>query len=724
MGCKLQRLRRQWLLPLTALAVSFILPSQLGGMKFIPIYESLTIRAQKNSPPHIAFETLFESESAKGNWGHIEKKPVTTLATHQTGEIIRSPSALLAKKVVLEEMVLEKTSEILIAEAEEFEDVRDRSWAQSLSEKQVVRLEEAQKRTAVLNQDWKPPQLAELAHEALTRSGMLDAPVARSKYYVSAQTPSGEIRNQVPSGMIDWDGSQKEAATQAAIAAIQKGQGDPQDEMSTLNFSGNVGRMQKIVGPLEITGGLAVTNEHHFEVRRNDRGVYKELGRVDLQKGLYNIEVDDPSGTVVARLVTKEGKILGEGSFRLSLLPQKKNDVILGPKIKIEPHADYAGIVASAYNSKAEDSAPPQTRVTFVKGASEVSVKKDGVVAMDNVVKKSSTVMRAAAPSHLQTAAIVISGQEFKTLLYPEKMITALQNIVFQQKNMTPDQGAPQVIWGQVKLDGKSVAGIDVVNESDPDLQPVYFNQFMIPDPQLKSTSENGLFAFVGAEEGFHSLLATRAGAIFGYQNVVVEANSVAQGDIDSSIRKEPVAISIYDAFSGTPMSSIVTLQSLEAEQDVLTGSATFMLSPVSRLGLLRAQPLSAEYVAAKYLYNDADSYIHVPLVKWTWLNTIKTYLKLDDMPSTGVVVGFVTDEDFEVYLAGYDDFAKKNIVYFDMQGRILQTGKGLGGGGFILFNTPADTHEVVVIGEKSKKIYTKVVPVEASSLGVLTFRE
>src|SRR5690606_21635255 len=129
--------------------------------------------------------------------------------------------------------------------------------------------------------------------------------------------------------------------------------------------------------------------------------------------------------------------------------------------------------------------------------------------------------------------------------------------------------------------------------------------------------------------------LATRAGAIFGYQNVVVEANSVAQGDIDSSIRKEPVAISIYDAFSGTPMSSIVTLQSLEAEQDVLTGSATFMLSPVSRLGLLRAQPLSAEYVAAKYLYNDADSYIHVPLVKWTWLNTIKTYLKLDDMPST-----------------------------------------------------------------------------------------
>ncbi|MNJ91020.1 hypothetical protein D3C87_86640 [compost metagenome] len=705
----LQRLRRRWLLPIAALAAVFSLPSQLGGVKFVPIYEALTIRAQKNSPPHVAFEGLIEPALRISEWDRIEQKPAVTLATHQGFATTRSPASFLAKRIVVPEMVLKKNSEVLISEAEKYEPVRQREWVQSLSAAQVARLEEAQRRTEVLDHDWTPPTLAQMAQEVLASSGALNNATPQRNYYISGRTPQGEVRTDIPRPRM---GLNNPPSSDSDMAPSEMGL-----------VEGN-NSLHKIVGPIEITGGLAVTNEHHIEVRRNDRGIYKELGRVDLQQGLYNIEVDDPSGTVVARLVNKDGKVLGEGSIRLGLaVASNGQNVIKGPKLKVAPHPDFAGIVTSAYNPKAEDTAPAKTRVTFVKGASEVTAKSDATVAMDNVVKKSTTVMRAAAPNHLQTTSIIVSGTEFKTLLYPENMVEALQNIISQQRRVSLE-GAPRIIWGKVTLDGKALAGIDVRVESEEGLEPIYFNQFMIPDANLKATSENGLYAFIDVQEGFHSVLATRSSAIFGYQNVVVEEASVAQADIESTIRKESVPLNIYDAFTGKAVPATVTMQSLEEELKSETGSETLLLPPISRLGLMRVEPANSEYVGARYLYNDSEAFIHAPLIRWSWLSSIRTYLKFDDAPSTGTIVGFVPDEEFEVYLAGYDQFPARNIVYFDMHGRILQTGKGIAGGGFIIFNAEDDTHEVVVLGTRTQKMYSRVLPVDPASLSILTFRE
>src|SRR5690606_1189436 len=93
----------------------------------------------------------------------------------------------------------------------------------------------------------------------------------------------------------------------------------------------------------------------------------------------------------------------------------------------------------------------------------------------------------------------------------------------------------PNIIWGQVKLDGKTVSGVEVHVESDPSLIPVYFNDLMLPDAKLNVTSANGIFAFIDVSPGYHSLLATRAGTLFGYQNVIAEEGSIAVGDIEAT---------------------------------------------------------------------------------------------------------------------------------------------------------------------------------------------
>ncbi|MNK63668.1 hypothetical protein D3C87_828910 [compost metagenome] len=579
-----------------------------------------------------------------------------------------------------------------------------------------------------------------MARETLAKSGALaetSMPSASSSktvvdtasgpiYISGTDSATGAPKTRVPAArveVVDHNNPNPKVDGGDAVAR-ENGAGFETASRSFLGDDEGTSTGNKLIkGAITITGGLAVTNEHHIEVRRSDEGVLKELGRVDLQTGNYFIDIEEMTGSILARLVDKDGKILGEGQFRLSRIPSQEGRTIDGFPLRVEPQPSFTGVLTSAYNASPMETAPPKTVVTLVKGASELTVKKDGIVSMDQVTKGSTSIMRTAAPNHFQTASLVVAGEEFKTQLYPESMIKAFEDIVAQQRQLSYD-GAPTVIWGRATLDDKPQAGISVEVESDSSLEAVYFNAFMIPDANLKATSENGLYAFVAAQPGFHSLLAKRGEAIFGYQNVVVEDNSVAQGDIAASKRSDALPVRVYDAFTGESQPVTMTLQSLPEEVSIEKGKGTLTLPHVNRMGLMRVIPEGADFVSAQYSYNDRDQYIHVPLVHWTWLNSIKSYLKLDDMPGVGTVVGFVPDENFEVYLAGYDNFESRFIVYFDMQGRILQNRKGIAGGGFIIYNVPNDVHEVVVMGERSQKMSSRVIPVDPSSLSVLTFRE
>ncbi|WP_413583071.1 hypothetical protein [Bdellovibrio sp. HCB288] len=682
-------------------------------MKYIPIYEGLTIRAQKSSPPHIAFEESIRANSNFSEWQRFEAMMPVALGVEK-----KSP-ALFAQRVVLAEMTIQKQVQSLPTSTYEAMPVgaevgANDAWMTELSNAQKNRLQAAQIRNDVLNQNWSEPSFGEMAMNALEKSGAVNS---QGQIIQSSRTNN-------PTVVVT--GSQGQKVDQPRVSRVPASE-NPETGHSFVG--GNSGAseaadgVRRIVGPIEITGGLAVTNEHHIEVRRNDEGVLKELGRVDLQKGTYNIDVEQTSGTVVARLVSKDGKTMGEGSFRLNRLVPGSQNYLSGPKIKIEPHPDYSVAVLSAYNSTAKDAAPGQTRVTFVKGVSDVKVNREGIASMENVTKGSSTVMRAAAPKHLETTNIIVSGKETRSTLYPEAMVSALLEIMASQRQESYE-GAPSLIWGKVTLDGKPVAGIDVVVETAPDLKPVYFNQFMIPDPKLTKTSENGLYAFVQVPFGFHSLLATRSDSIFGYVNVVSEEGAIAQGDLEATMKMESVPMRVFDAFNGEPMPATITMQSIPDEVNVPTGVATVSLPNVNRLGLMRVHPEGADHIPARYLYNDNDEFVHIPLVRWDWLRSIKNHLKISDTPSSGLIVGFVPDEDFEVFLAGYDNFNPQDIVYFDMQGRILQNRKGVAGGGFVIYNAPEDTHEVVVTGARTQKVYSRVVPVDANSLAVLNFRE
>src|SRR5690606_12668586 len=114
--CTLQGMRLKRLLPFALIAGSFLWSNSVGGLRFLPIYDVLTIKAVKNSPPHIAFEELQSSKIENSNWERIAKASPINLST----EKIKKPTP----QVLLAEMSFKKQVEQLRVQDS------DNSWMQ------------------------------------------------------------------------------------------------------------------------------------------------------------------------------------------------------------------------------------------------------------------------------------------------------------------------------------------------------------------------------------------------------------------------------------------------------------------------------------------------------------------------------------------------------------------------------------------------------------------
>lgn len=678
-------------------------PARLSSIRFFNIDTPISISLKKESPSYLAFKMLgtsMQNEISLASSNEELSAKRIVLETHE--ESINFDNAttrttvsatnvqkrvqvekIYSKKFVLEEVKIEKAAQDfknLVNEQQENEQLLN-----SLSAKQRIRVEKAQAESKILDQNWNEPvSFTEEAKEALKST------------YQASTSPSG---------------ANSAGSDQPTIAQASPDQNE--GDSSRLGF--------KVWGQLEITGGLAITNEHHLEIRRLHEGIPQEIGSVDLKQGHYSIEVPELVGVVTAKLVDKSGHVLGDASMRLTSLPATRTKTAMlvnAPKLSVAPRPEISGMAPTIYSLDGKPKSPAGAVINFLKGAEEQKLSSDASFRLSSVSKGSSTVARAAAENYLETTLLMTSGHEGKIPLFPNTMIAALREIVSSQRQMSLDSRLGTVIWGAVKMDDKPVRGLTVKLESQSDAKVVYLNEMMLPDPSLQSTSANGLYVFLNVEEGFHAVSAYRGDAYFGHANVLVEQQAVAIGDIESSTRSEVASIKVFDAFSGQPVPAKISMQGKGEVIMANDGSALVSLPVISRLSMMNIETVPT-YFQANYFYNDADAYIHVPLVQQSWVMGIKTARGIPDIPDGGLIVGFVPTAEYEVYLAAEEGYQKNNIVYFDYAGR--PTAKGQPGGGFILFNVRPDTHEVVVV-DKTDRLQSQVVPVDPRAISVLRF--
>ncbi len=110
---------------------------------------------------------------------------------------------------------------------------------------------------------------------------------------------------------------------------------------------------------------------------------------------------------------------------------------------------------------------------------------------------------------------------------------------------------------------------------------------------------------------------------------------------------------------------------------------------------------------------------MHIPLVREAWLKQLQTSKLITDMPNTGMILGFSADSNYEVFLAK-ENYSSDQIVYFDQAGN--SASGPTPGGGFVLFNVPIGTNEVIVQEKNSDKIYSQVFDVKINQVSATHF--
>lgn len=339
--------------------------------------------------------------------------------------------------------------------------------------------------------------------------------------------------------------------------------------------------------------------------------------------------------------------------------------------------------------------------------------------------------MRTQSEKYFQTNQIIASNEKILNLVYPVGMMDALKSIVSDQrssdsfyqslKNARNEEVA--IIWGQVMVDDKPVAKAEVSLEGQDELQPIYFNTFHIPDPQLKETSENGLFAFIGSKEGLQSLVARRGFKYIAHSNVYVEQGAVAYSDMKTTTKIQPVVLKSFDAFTGAPVPAKVQMQSIDFTVDIVDGMNLIHLPIMNRLGFAQAE-VPQGYVPGVYAYNDKEDHLHFPLVTYQWMNEIAYEIQSRHGVSVngqrGTTVGFVSDEEFVVQTWGSDRPQDTLIVYFDAQGKLLNQNTGVAGGGFIIVNYDGPDQQLSVDFLQSQTTSLRVLPLNPNSVTLL----
>lgn len=667
-------------------------PSFVQKSRVITFNKALTIQTSKAEPPRLAFDEVhLDEKKLWSEWDFLQSKDGTHLnaGDEWTKFAANSPvQNLRTKKVVLQPMVFTR--------AEYEKEQLDKAWVQNLPAAEQKRMIEAQYKHGTLDEDWTPPSFKELAAQK----------IAEAKAELAQQTSNSRV--VVQSHQEDGSVLTPDAVRTADVQVQQ----DPTGHL--------------VSGMIEVKGLPSGSSQWQVHVARYENDVKKEDGQVDLRKSTFQIRTADLSGTLVAQMIdTKSGFVIGEGRLRLSqhVANQQRGKA----KLTIEKSIDQ---VASSWTSFYHDpsnlmprsvrSKPVSTRVLYASLNTEGKTDQTGVFQFDQIQKGSWGLLRTEAKGYQSGMYLVQSGHEKKLPLFPESMIKALRQIVRDQALTSEVAETGSIVWGQVTQDGKPLAGAEVDVEFLDHYKPVYFNSLLLPDPQLKSTSENGYFAILHLPPGFHSLVASYGQAYLSHANVVVDDETASIALLESTLQTEKSEVKVFDAFTGHPSAAQLELQGLPAALNV-QGYADVHLSPIQRLSFMRVTPDNPAYMEALQIYEDTSDSLHAPLIRKDWLESIRGQRKINLEPRAGIVMGFVPAFPFEVYLGHESNFSTENVVYFDAHGTIVPT--GVAGGGFVIFNVPLGAQSVVVANTENNLLQTQVVPVDDLSFAVLKFR-
>ncbi|MCC6276905.1 MAG: hypothetical protein IT289_03195 [Oligoflexia bacterium] len=416
-----------------------------------------------------------------------------------------------------------------------------------------------------------------------------------------------------------------------------------------------------IKGQIEFSGGLAYTGSSTKLVVYHAYGGEMSEGQVELPEGRFTVNYPaERPGTVIVQLINENGYTLGRGEYSLVQSEEfAKGDVQADfVKIVVEPlESSVRGILISGYSYG--NSIIPARGEVFGPASNREQSDRSGRFRFQRLSHQSQMVMEAYAPEHLTSRMLADSAQVNTIEIYSNKMIESL----FQLNGIEPNSGKG-VIFGKISRNKKGLKNVSVTLIGGRGTGPIYFNEILIPDKNLKATSEAGYFAFLNVDPGVSVVTAK-----LGERELPSTVLSVAEGAVSPThIKMKQINMvgSLFDGATGAPISGEMTV--LGTKQLIKISSNGFGAKFPHSDGLIFAELRAGEnMMPARTVFNRSRAQqAHAFTVSRDWLKSRIGQAKLQ----TGIVLGLVAGGPFKVSVESPDrQLIEANVNYFNTQG-------------------------------------------------------
>lgn len=560
----------------------------------------------------------------------------------------------------------------------------------------------------------KPPTLAASAPPMTAEDFASITPAQRARELVEQELQAAQVLN-APLLMAQYKARQQEIEKEKEERAVAS--------LATFTPGHDGNRPLWLNGQIEMTGGLAFTGpDTHIEVKRMLGGQTLERGRIWVTEGKFEIHVKKASGYLVAELQTREGRILGRGEMNLVHLIEvpRKDNRVNDIRLALRPTTEGAAFRPISGYSHGQQKMPiADARVEIQAYSEPQGVNDDGLVVEPSLNRASSFVARAVAKKHWSSLVVGQAHHPQDVRLFSNSLVDALINLEMSHVSDRKEASQASVVWGQLTRNGLPVEGGTV--EMAGDYQAIYFNDLFLPDKNLKRTGPNGLFAFLKVKPGVQAMRVKSGGRLYPAQIFPTERQHVSYVELE--IREKVVSqFRVFDILDlEKPISARIKLVGADSELNVDRRNQYIEYSVASDHFMVEAEA-GSEYEVSRMTMTGAPHLVNVPLLKREWVYSLYNHKQTGLMPGRGAIVGFIDDQDFEVELTGYAPGEQMNILYFDSEGKPLESKTGSAGGGFIIFNAPMGLQTIYIHPTQSRETYSQVVVAEPQYVHVVAW--
>ncbi|MFK8138905.1 MAG: hypothetical protein AB8E15_11130 [Bdellovibrionales bacterium] len=297
---------------------------------------------------------------------------------------------------------------------------------------------------------------------------------------------------------------------------------------------------QKIKGRIYLHEGLALLgNEGLLDIYRVRDEQTFESAFIDFSAGVFDINLEENIGILVAELRDLDGLLIGMGEINLSKI---KNRAAEGITESMHIYPVEWGLVASVKdNSTQQALRDVQLTMDLIKPLNQTD--KFGKTYLDKLSYYSNFLLSAQKTDFWKSQKIASAHKRVEFELMGDQVIYDLKEILRDQ-NIYMDEGL-SIVWGKLENRGSPIKNAKVEITDANAIGPIYLNDFYLPDVQLNQSSHSGQFIFINVEEGVHQVRLQDRGSIAA-DVVLTENETISLVSFDTG-QNNKVKVSLRD---------------------------------------------------------------------------------------------------------------------------------------------------------------------------------